>query len=139
MLSMVLPGGGKRMRPGLALLAGKLGQPDPAAMIHMAVGAELLHTASLVHDDVQDNSERRRGSATLFTQVGNSLAVLVGDYLFAQSATRCVATSHHGVISLFAATLASMCEGQIAEASRGNRGVVFPDGSVSGMSCLTAS
>lgn len=121
MLSTVLPGGGKRMRPGLALLAGNLGETDPAAMIDMAVGVELLHTASLVHDDVQDNSETRRGSATLFTQVGNSLAVLVGDYLFAQSATRCVATRNLRVISLFAETLASMCEGQIAEASRGNR------------------
>jgi geranylgeranyl pyrophosphate synthase len=120
MLSLVLPGAGKRLRPAMALLAGKLGRPDPAAMIHMAVGVELLHTASLVHDDVQDNSETRRGSATLYTQVGNALAVLVGDYLFAQSATRCVATNDLRVIGLFARTLAAMCQGQIEEASRGN-------------------
>jgi geranylgeranyl pyrophosphate synthase len=120
MLSMVLPGAGKRLRPTLALLAGKLGQADPAAMIHMAVGVELLHTASLVHDDVVDSSEVRRGSATLYTQVGNALAVLVGDYLFSQSATRCVATRDLRVINLFAQTLASMCQGQIDEASRGN-------------------
>jgi geranylgeranyl pyrophosphate synthase len=120
MLSMVLPGAGKRLRPALALLACKLGKPDEAAMIHMAVGVELLHTASLVHDDVVDNSELRRGSATLSTQVGNALAVLVGDYLFAQSAERCVATKNLRVISLFAQTLAAMCQGQIDEASRGN-------------------
>jgi geranylgeranyl pyrophosphate synthase len=121
MLSMVLPGGGKRLRPALALLTGKLGSPTRDAMIDMAVGVELLHTASLVHDDVQDNSERRRGDATLYTKIGNSLAVLVGDYLFAQSALRCVATRNQRVIGLFAQTLASMCQGQIEEASRGSR------------------
>jgi geranylgeranyl pyrophosphate synthase len=120
MLSMVLPGSGKRMRPAMALLAGKLGRPEPEAMVHMAVGVELLHTASLVHDDVQDSSETRRGSATLYTQVGNALAVLVGDYLFAQSASRCVATKDLRVIGLFAQTLARMVEGQVEEASRGN-------------------
>jgi geranylgeranyl pyrophosphate synthase len=120
MLSMVLPGGGKRLRPALALLACKLGQADPGAAIHMAVGVELLHTASLVHDDVVDNSELRRGDATLSIKIGNALAVLVGDYLFAQSATRCVATQNLSVISLFAQTLASMCQGQIEEGSRGN-------------------
>lgn len=120
MLSMVLPGSGKRLRPALAILAGKLGKADPTAMIHMAVGVELLHTASLVHDDVVDNSEVRRGSAALYTRVGNALAVLVGDYLFAQSARRCVATNDLGVIALFARTLENMCQGQIREASRGN-------------------
>lgn len=121
MLSMVLPGRGKRLRPAMALLAGRLGSPDQRAMVDMGVGVELLHTASLVHDDVVDDSELRRGDATLFTRVGNALAVLVGDYLFAQSAQRCVATGHLRVIGLFAETLASMCEGQIDEASRGNR------------------
>ena len=58
----------------------------------MAVGVELLHAASLVHDDVVDESDLRRGAQTLFTRGGQRLAVLVGDYLFAQSATRCVAT-----------------------------------------------
>ena len=83
------------------------------------VGVELLHAASLVHDDVVDESDLRRGAQTLFTRVGNALAVLVGDYLFAQSATRCVATGDVRVIGLFAQTLASMCQGQIEEASRG--------------------
>lgn len=120
MLSMVLPGSGKRLRPALALLTGRLGEYDAERLLHMAVGVELLHAASLVHDDVVDESDLRRGSQTLFTRVGNALAVLVGDYLFAQSATRCVATGDVRVIGLFAQTLASMCQGQIEEASRGN-------------------
>src|SRR5687768_11741103 len=120
MLSLVLPGSGKRLRPALALLTGRLGEYDAERLLHMAVGVELLHGASLVHDDVVDESDLRRGAQTLFTRVGNALAVLVGDYLFAQSATRCVATGDVRVIGLFAQTLASMCQGQIEEASRGN-------------------
>lgn len=120
MLSMVLPGSGKRLRPALAMLTGKLGTYDAERLLHMATGVELLHGASLVHDDVVDESDRRRGAQTLFTRVGNALAVLVGDYLFAQSASRCVATGDIRVIGLFAQTLASMCQGQIEEASRGS-------------------
>ncbi|MFN8635936.1 MAG: polyprenyl synthetase family protein [Chloroflexota bacterium] len=119
MLSMVLPGSGKRLRPALAMLTGRLGSSDANRLLDMAVGVELLHAASLVHDDVVDESDLRRGAQTLFTRVGNALAVLVGDYLFAQSATRCVATGDVRVIGLFAQTLASMCQGQIEEASRG--------------------
>lgn len=118
MLSMVLPGNGKRMRPALALLTAHMGEATLKAMTDMAVGVELLHAASLVHDDVVDESALRRGDETLFTRVGNALAVLVGDYLFAQSASRCVATGNVRVIGLFAETLASMCQGQIEEASR---------------------
>ncbi len=120
LLSTVLPGSGKRLRPTMALLVGRLGDHRPEPMLHMATGVELLHAASLVHDDVVDESELRRGSRTLFTRVGNALAVLVGDYLFAQSAARCVATDNIRVIGLFAQTLASMCQGQIEEASRGS-------------------
>src|SRR3954467_3651575 len=57
MLQTVLPGTGKRLRPALALLIGQIGRSiDPEAMNHMAVGVELLHTASLVHDDIVDDS-----------------------------------------------------------------------------------
>lgn len=119
LLSMVLPGSGKRLRPALAWLVGRNGSYEHEAMLNMAVGVELLHAASLLHDDVVDESDLRRGNQTLFTRIGNALAVLVGDYLFAQSATRCVATGDLRVIGLFAQTLASMCQGQIEEASRG--------------------
>jgi geranylgeranyl pyrophosphate synthase len=121
LLSMVLPGSGKRLRPALAYLVGRLGSYQPQAMLNMATGVELLHGASLLHDDVVDESDKRHGSETLFTRIGNALAVLVGDYLFAQSATRCVATGDLRVIGLFAQTLASMCQGQIEEASRGSQ------------------
>lgn len=122
MLSTVLPGSGKRVRPALSLLIGGLGPTDPDALNQMAVGVELLHTASLVHDDVVDESDTRRGSATLFTRVGNALAVLVGDYLFSQAAQACVATGNLQVVRLFAETLGAMAQGQVDEANAHRKG-----------------
>ncbi|HEY2592737.1 MAG TPA: polyprenyl synthetase family protein [Chloroflexota bacterium] len=120
MLSAVLPGSGKRLRPALALLIGRMapGKADADALNQMAVGVELLHTASLVHDDIVDESDTRRGGATLYTRVGNALAVLVGDYLFSRSAQACVATGNLEVVRLFARTLGAMAQGQIDDANR---------------------
>jgi geranylgeranyl pyrophosphate synthase len=120
MLSSVLPGSGKRLRPALALLIGRLGgvSGDAEALNKMAVGVELLHTASLVHDDIVDDSDTRHGGATLFARVGNALAVLVGDYLFSQAAQACVATGNLDVVRLFAETLGAMAQGQIDDANR---------------------
>jgi geranylgeranyl pyrophosphate synthase len=124
MLSTVLPGSGKRLRPALALLVGRLGNPsadselDSEALNQMAVGVELLHTASLVHDDIVDESDTRHGGATLYARVGNALAVLVGDYLFSQAAQACVATGNLDVVRLFAQTLGAMAQGQIDDANR---------------------
>ena len=123
MLAAVLPGSGKRLRPALALLIGRLGADagvswlDGDALNHMAVGVELLHTASLVHDDIVDESDTRHGGATLYARLGNALAVLVGDYLFSQAAQECVATGNLEVVRLFAQTLGAMAQGQIDEAN----------------------
>jgi geranylgeranyl pyrophosphate synthase len=117
MLSTVLPGGGKRLRPALSLVIGRLGSVDLDTLNHMAVGVELLHTASLVHDDIVDDSDTRRGAATLYARVGNALAVMVGDYLFSQAARECVATGDLRVVRLFAETLGAMARGQIGEAN----------------------
>jgi geranylgeranyl pyrophosphate synthase len=120
MLSTVLPGSGKRLRPALSLLIGRMGgmSADADALNQMAVGVELLHTASLVHDDIVDESDTRHGGATLFARVGNALAVLVGDYLFSQAAQACVATGNLDVVRLFAQTLGAMAQGQIDDANR---------------------
>ncbi|MBQ0049567.1 MAG: polyprenyl synthetase family protein [Bacteroidales bacterium] len=92
---------GKRMRPILTLLAaravGGVGQPVlPSAVLHAAVSLEVLHTASLVHDDIIDESDKRRGQPTLHTFLGTTPSILVGDYLLARSIhhsaqTRCTA------------------------------------------------
>ena len=72
--------GGKRMRPMLILLTAKNYGQVSSVTQHAAVGLELLHTASLVHDDVVDESTERRGQASVNATYDNKVAVLVGDY-----------------------------------------------------------
>ncbi|HEY8477048.1 MAG TPA: polyprenyl synthetase family protein [Chloroflexota bacterium] len=117
-LSHLLPGKGKRIRPSLALLAGKFHNFDDEKIVTIAAAVEMLHTASLVHDDVVDGAEERRGAPTLFTRVGNAVAVLAGDYLFAKSAAYAASTNNLEVIARFADTVMTMCQGQIDEANR---------------------
>ena len=86
MLAHVLGAGGKRLRPAIALLAGKFGDYDRDLLVPLAASIELLHTATLVHDDVIDASATRRGRATANSRFNNAAAVMLGDYMFAHAA-----------------------------------------------------
>ncbi|MBN2508860.1 MAG: polyprenyl synthetase family protein [Spirochaetales bacterium] len=81
----LLSAGGKRLRPRLVLLCGKLGTPDMDKLIRMAAGIELLHTATLIHDDMIDGAETRRGVPSLQSVFSARQAVLSGDFLLAKS------------------------------------------------------
>ncbi len=127
-LRHALEGGGKRVRPALTLLAGKFKKHDTALMTSMAAGVEVLHTATLVHDDTIDDAAVRRGKMSIKQRWGNSNAVLIGDYLFASSAGLVAETHNIRVIKLFARTLMSICSGEIQEtinAFRWDRGRYF--------------
>jgi len=79
----IIHAGGKRIRPKLVLLAYQsAGGQDPREAVPAAVAVELIHTASLVHDDINDRSDLRRGYATVNARWGNSVALLTGDFLF---------------------------------------------------------
>jgi heptaprenyl diphosphate synthase len=78
-----LQAGGKRIRPVFVLLAGKFGQYDINIMKNVAVALELIHMASLVHDDVIDNADLRRGQATVKSKWDNKIAMYTGDFVFA--------------------------------------------------------
>jgi len=79
----IIGSGGKRFRPKLVLLAYKAaGGQDTTAAVPVAVAVELLHTASLVHDDINDHSDLRRGRASVNARWGNGLALLIGDFVF---------------------------------------------------------
>jgi octaprenyl-diphosphate synthase len=80
-LSHIRKQGGKRMRPILLMLMAKNYGAVTEVTQYAAVGLELLHTASLVHDDVVDESEERRGQASVNAEYNNKVAVLVGDYI----------------------------------------------------------
>lgn len=78
-----LKAGGKRIRPVFVLLAGKFGQYDIEVMKNVAVPLELIHMASLVHDDVIDDADLRRGQPTVKAKWDNRIAMYTGDYIFA--------------------------------------------------------
>ncbi len=111
----IVNAGGKRMRPLLLLLASRAFDGNLDRAVTAAAGIELLHTASLVHDDNIDRASLRRGQPTLNTQVSSGAVILIGDYLFAQSAILAAATNDARVVTIFATSLAEICDGQIRE------------------------
>jgi geranylgeranyl pyrophosphate synthase len=115
MLAIALAGGGKLMRPALALLAGRFGEYDLARLVPLAASVELLHTATLVHDDVIDLAETRRGRPTVNATFHNSTTVMLGDYLFAHAADQVVRTDDLRVVRLFSETLMIMAKGEIRQ------------------------
>lgn len=115
MVSDIVQAGGKKLRPLLLLLAGRAFTYDRPRLVTAAAGVELLHTASLVHDDSIDRAAIRRGQPTLNSQLNTGSVILIGDFLFAQSAILAAATDSTRVVSIFASTLGDICDGQLRE------------------------
>lgn len=115
MLQAIVSGGGKRLRPVMLLLAARAFNQFNERSIDVAAGVELLHTASLVHDDSIDKAALRRGNPTLNTELSTGAVILIGDYLFAQSAILAAKPENPRVMVIFATTLAEICDGQIRE------------------------
>jgi len=113
MLAHVLDGGGKRIRPAIALLAGKFGDYNIDLHVPLAASIELLHTATLVHDDVIDASPSRRGRPTANELFSNSASVMLGDYMFAHSAELIARTDSTAVVRLFAHTIMAIAGGEL--------------------------
>ncbi|MCA9854376.1 MAG: polyprenyl synthetase family protein, partial [Dehalococcoidia bacterium] len=113
MLDHALQGRGKRMRPALVLLAGSFGTYDLNRLVPLGTAIELLHTASLVHDDVVDGAESRRGRPTANSVFDNALTVLLGDYMFANAAEMVTRTGSLHVTRLFALALMKMTSGEL--------------------------
>ena len=115
MVSHVVEGGGKLVRPTITLLAGALHQGEEERIVKMATAVELLHIASLIHDDTVDHSEKRRGRATVSRLWGDDMAVLLGDYVFAASATFVCDTGNIRVVRRFAETIMELARGELTE------------------------
>ena len=107
--------GGKAIRPALTLLVGKLFKYDLDKLLPMAIGIELMHTATLVHDDAIDKSAVRRGRATVNEVWGEERAVLLGDYVFARAGEFAAETGNLRVIILFSRTLQIISSGEIVQ------------------------
>jgi octaprenyl-diphosphate synthase len=115
MLEHVLAGGGKRLRPLVALLSGKFGDYRPEPLICLAAAVELLHTASLVHDDVIDRSSTRRGRPTANALFDNKAAVTLGDFMFAHAADLVARTDNSEVVRLFSRAIMAMVSGELIQ------------------------
>ena len=115
MLSQVLVGG-KIVRPTLTLLSGSFYNYDLALLQPMATSTELMHIATLVHDDAIDSADVRRGHATINSIWGVDLAILVGDFLFARAGELAAKTGNIRVVTLFSQTLGIIARGEVKQA-----------------------
>jgi geranylgeranyl pyrophosphate synthase len=114
-LSYVVKETGKGIRPALTLFSGKAYEYDLTYLLPMAVSVELMHTATLVHDDAIDKAQTRRGQATINSIWGDEIAILMGDYLFAKAGEFVSDTQTPRVIKLFSQTLATISSGEIGQ------------------------
>lgn len=115
LLSQVAGSPGKRLRPAVTLLASGFHEGNKDLPVIMAAAVELLHVASLVHDDTVDNAAMRRGAATVSSMWGDNVAVLLGDYVFASSAVMVCDTNNVHVIRRFAETIKELSTGELME------------------------
>jgi len=114
-LDLLLSSGGKRLRPTVTLLIGHMLDAPQERLITLASAIELLHTATLVHDDLIDGSLLRRGNPTLNSQWSPGATVLTGDFLFSCAAKLAADTESVPAIKLFAQTLTTIVNGEITQ------------------------
>lgn len=119
LLKGIIAAGGKRLRPTLSLLAarvpGKVDEINALKLFQVAAAVEMLHTATLVHDDTIDEAMMRRGMKTLNSALSGGTVILVGDYLFAQSAILITRPGNPQVVQIFAECLATICDGELTQ------------------------
>lgn len=114
-MDLLLNAGGKRIRPALCLLTAGVYNADFGRAISLAAAVELLHTATLVHDDIIDGALIRRGVPTLNAEWRSDTAVLAGDYMFARAANLVVYTNDIRIMDLLAKTLLVILNGEITQ------------------------
>ena len=122
----ILSHGGKQLRPLISLLVARAcsGGVANADSIHYAAASELLHNATLLHDDVADSSSERRGCPTVMSLLGGAASVLIGDYWLVRAMENILASSAHGneVIRIFSKTLSSLAEGEMLQLQKASSG-----------------
>ena len=107
--------GGKRLRPSLAFLAGHLLGAPPEASVQVALAVELLHSASLLHDDLIDDADTRRGRDAAFRRYGNVVSVMSGDYLLAKVLGLLADADEAEFTRLMSRTAAQICEAEVLQ------------------------
>jgi len=137
-LEHLLAAGGKRIRPTLSLLVGNMLGAPLEKLVTLGAAVELLHTATLVHDDLIDGALLRRGMATLNARWSPPATVLTGDYLFARAAKLAAETDHLPLMKQFSETLAIIVNGELTQMFT-SRGLVNRDNYYKRIYAKTAS
>jgi geranylgeranyl pyrophosphate synthase len=114
-LDHLLASGGKRVRPTISLLVGNMVNAPKDKLVTVAAAVELLHTATLVHDDVIDGSLLRRGNPTLNARWSPGATILTGDFIFARAAKLAAETESIELMNMFARTLSVIVSGEITQ------------------------
>ncbi len=114
-LNYLAENSGKMLRPRMVYLSGAMYPNDENRLIDIAVAVELIHLASLVHDDIIDNSQLRRGQPSLNQRWGNQVSVLTGDYLFATAFNLISMSNSSEVMENLTSTIKVMCSGEIKQ------------------------
>ena len=117
-VSYAIGGRGKRLRPLVALLSGGATGEIKPGHIDLAVIIELIHVATLVHDDIMDEADRRRGQPTVNARWGNSLSVLLGDCLFAHALNLSTGFDEPDISRAIARTASEVCSGEMIQTQR---------------------
>jgi octaprenyl-diphosphate synthase len=117
-VTYAIGGRGKRLRPLVALLAGGATGQINTGHVDLAVIVELIHVATLVHDDIMDEAERRRAQPTVNARWGNSLSVLLGDCLFAHALTLSTNFENADISRAIARTASEICSGEMIQTQR---------------------
>lgn len=117
-VTYAIGGRGKRLRPLVALLSGGATGPVKSEHVDLAVIVELIHIATLVHDDIMDEADRRRGEPTVNARWGNSLSVLLGDVLFAHALTLSANFDEPEISRAIARTASEVCSGEMIQTQR---------------------
>jgi heptaprenyl diphosphate synthase len=116
----IVKAGGKRLRPALVILSGRLGNADRDSIFNIAMGIEFIHTATLVHDDLIDNSPTRRGIRTIHEALGANPAIIIGDYYFAKGANLLSSIGSPAIDAAISHAVMTICMGELLQMTSRN-------------------
>jgi geranylgeranyl pyrophosphate synthase len=110
-----LTSGGKRLRPLLLVLSAHMGDPDREHLLEAATAIEVLHTATLIHDDIVDRAESRRGVPTTVAEYGREIAAATGDFLFAEAFSKLAGIGDPRLVRAFAVASVGLASGELEQ------------------------
>ncbi len=116
----IVKAGGKRLRPALVILSARMGEADRDSVFNIAMGIEFIHTATLVHDDLIDNSPTRRGIRTIHEALGANPAIIIGDYYFAKGANLLSSIGSPAIDAAISHAVMTICMGELLQMTSRN-------------------